>query len=286
MKSLKSLVMIILGNTLYALAVVLFISPNGLVMGGTTGMALFFQGATGVPIPVFVSLFNLVLFLLGLAVLGYRFALTTVFSSIYYPIALAVLERMFANVDKTGEQMLASVCGGLLIGAGIGLVIRAGASTGGMDIPPLVINRKWGVPVAYSMYAFDVLILLLQAVRTDRDSILYGIVLVLIYTVVLNKVLVMGTNRVQVKIISKEYEEINRVVQTLLDRGTTLLAMEGGHLREASYAVLTVLESRELPKLNGIIKKIDPNAFLVINQVTEVRGRGFTLEKRYMNEKE
>lgn len=282
MKQLKNIIMIVAGNTLYASAVVLFVAPGGLVTGGTTGMALFFQRLAGLPVPVFVGAFNALMFLTGLLILGKKFALTTAFSSVYYPVILVVLEKLFASVERTQDLMLATVCGGLLIGAGIGMVIRAGASTGGMDIPPLVLNKKLNIPVAYSLYAFDLMILLLQAVRAEWNHILYGIIMILIYTVVLDKVLVMGNSKLQIKIISKEYEKINHAVQTVLDRGTTLFEVEGGYLREESYAVLTVLGSRELPKLNEIVKSIDPKAFLIINQVTEVRGRGFTLEKHYV----
>lgn len=281
---LKTLFLIILGNSIYTFSVVMFVKPNGLVTGGTTGIALFLNRTIQFPVPVFVGIFNIVMFLLGLIVLGKKFAVTTVISTLYYPVALAVFDYLLKDAPKTNDLMLATVCGALLIGAGIGIVIRAGASTGGMDIPPLVLNKKWNIPVAYSLYAFDVVILLMQFVATDMDSVLYGIIMVLIYTIVLNKVLVMGNSKVQVKIISKKYEEINEAIQTQLDRGSTLFEIEGGYLRNESLAVFTVLEDRELPKLNALVKGIDPKAFMIVNQVTEVRGRGFTLEKKYVSE--
>ncbi len=85
----------------------------------------------------------------------------------------------------------------------------------------------------------------------------------------------------QVKVISKKYDQISQEIQRRMDRGTTLLASEGGHLRESSFAVLTVISGRQLPKLNELVLEIDPHAFMIINQVTEVRGRGFTLHKEY-----
>jgi len=284
MKQLKNILLIIVGNTLYTLAVVMFVQPTGLITGGTTGIALFVNRISGFPVPAFVAVFNIVMFLLGLWILGKRFALTTLFSTLYYPVALAVLDWLLGDMVITTDLMLSTVCAGLLIGAGIGMVIRAGASTGGMDIPPLVLKKKLNIPVAWSLYAFDVLILLLQTFRAELESVLYGIIMILIYSIVLDKVLVLGSGKIQVKIISKEYEKINQEVQSVLDRGSTLFEVEGGYLREESLAVLVVLENRELPKLNEIVKKIDPKAFLIINQVTEVRGRGFTLEKRYMTE--
>ncbi|MBQ7360423.1 MAG: YitT family protein [Lachnospiraceae bacterium] len=283
-QNLKTLFWVILGNSIYTFSVVMFIQPNGLVTGGTTGIALFLNRTIQFPVPVFVAIFNIAMFLLGLLVLGKKFAVTTVISTLYYPVALAVFDVLLKDVPRTSDLMLATICGALLIGAGIGIVIRAGASTGGMDIPPLVLNKKWNIPVAYSLYAFDVLILVTQFMATDMDAVLYGIVMVLIYTLVLNKVLVMGNSKVQVKIISKKYEEINQAIQTQLDRGSTLFDIEGGYLRNESLAVMTVLEDRELPKLNALVKSIDPKAFLIINQVTEVRGRGFTMEKKYVSE--
>lgn len=283
-RAVRKIGMIILGNTLYAFAVAFFITPNRLVTGGTTGIALFVNRFAGIPVSWFVGGFNIFMFAVGLAILGKGFALTTLFSTFYYPAVLAVMEKLLEGVEKTQDIILATLCGGLLIGAGIGIVIRAGASTGGMDIPPLVLKKKLNIPVAWSLYTFDILILLLQAVTASLDSVLYGIIMIVIYTLVLDKVLVIGSGKVQVKIISAEYERINHAVQEKIDRGTTLFEIEGGYLREESYAILAVLENRELPRLNEIVMSIDPKAFLIINQVTEVRGRGFTLEKRYMGE--
>lgn len=101
-----------------------------------------------------------------------------------------------------------------------------------MDIPPLILNKKFGIPVSVMLYVFDVLILLTQAIfAKDKEQIIYGILLVLIYTVILDKILLMGTNQTQVKIVTKKYEEINNMIVTELDRGSTLLHAETGYLR-------------------------------------------------------
>lgn len=177
--------------------------------------------------------------------------------------------------------MLCAIFAGLMIGFSLGIVIRAGASTGGMDIPPLVLRKRLGIPVSVSMYAFDFVILLTQLTFRDKEKILYGLIMVMIYTVVLDKVLMMGTRQMQVKIISERYEEISEMIQKKLDRGTTLLHIEGGHLKKPSKAVLSVVSARELSKLNSLVMELDENAFMIINQVGEVHGRGFTLTKKY-----
>lgn len=279
--NMKKILTVLTGNTIYALAVALFILPGGLITGGTTGLALVASHQFGIPVPVFVGVFNIVMFLTGVFVLGKSFAITTMISTFYYPFILGVLERVLGQGIVTGDRMLATVFAGLLIGAGIGMVIRAGASTGGMDIPPLVLNKKWNLSVSVTMSVFDCLILLSQMIFSNKEQILYGILLVLLYTTVLDKVLMIGRNQMQVKIVSDQYEGISQAIQGRMDRGTTLLASEGGHLREASYTVLTVVAGRELSRLNDLVMEMDPGAFMIINQVNEVRGRGFTLHKEY-----
>ncbi len=281
LSNVKNILWILAGNTAYAMAVTMFILPNGLITGGTTGLALFFYHQFGLPIQAFVTVFNVAMFLVGAWVLGKRFALTTIISTFYYPFILSVFQGIPALGQMTRDNLLAVIFAGLLIGGGIGVVIRAGASTGGMDIPPLVLNKKMGLSVSGTMNGMDTAILLLQMVFSDKEMVLYGILLVLTYTTVLNKVLLLGQARMQVKIVSAHYEEINQAIASELDRGVTLFRSRTGHLKRDGYVVMSVVNNRELAQLNHLIQKIDPQAFIVINQVNEVRGRGFTLKKEY-----
>ncbi len=278
---LKSIFWILAGNTVYALAVTMFILPNGLITGGTTGLALFFYHQFDVPIYGFVTVFNVLMFLLGAVGLGKKFALTTIVSTFYYPFILSIFQKIPALGQMTEDNLLAVIFAGLFIGAGIGVVIRAGASTGGMDIPPLLLNKKLGLSVSGTMNGMDTGILLLQMFFSDREKILYGILLVLIYTMVLNKVLLLGQARMQVKVVTEHYEEINQAIASQLDRGVTLFKSRTGHLKRDGYVVVSIVNNRELVQLNQLIQEIDPQAFIVINQVNEVRGRGFTLKKEY-----
>ena len=272
---------ILVGLTCYAIGTALFVLPSDMIAAGTTGLALLAQHYWGLPLSVFVAAFNVLMFLLGLAELGKEFALSTLIATFYYPFALDQAIRIVGDWVFTEDPMLCAIFAGLMIGFSLGIVIRAGASTGGMDIPPLVLRKRLGIPVSVSMYAFDFVILLTQLTFRDKEKILYGLIMVMIYTVVLDKVLMMGTRQMQVKIISERYEEISEMIQKKLDRGTTLLHIEGGHLKKPSKAVLSVVSARELSKLNSLVMELDENAFMIINQVGEVHGRGFTLTKKY-----
>ena len=218
--------MVLAGNTLYALGVTLFLLPSGLITGGTTGLGLVAEHFFHVPLSTFVAVFNILMFLVGLLVLGKVFALTTAISSFYYPAILAVFQSLFGEVRLTEDPLLATVLAGLMIGASIGVVIRAGASTGGMDIPPLVLQKKLRIPVSVSLYVFDCLILLLQALFSNVEQVLYGLVMVL------NKTLLLGAGQMQLKVVSKKYGEISQAIQRQVDRGTTLFQSMGGFEQE------------------------------------------------------
>ena len=282
--NLKNLCMILLGNTVYALAIVMFILPNDMITGGTTGLGIAIHHYFGLPIHTFVLILNTLMFLLGAAVLGMKFALTTLVSTFYYPVILGVFEQIPALQNVTDDKMLSTICGGLMIGMGIGIVIRCGASTGGMDIPPLVLNKKFGLPVSVMLYVFDFIILISQMLFTNKEEIVYGILLVLIYTVILDKVLLMGSTRTKVEIMTEKYEELNRLIQERLDRGTTLVYTQTGYLRNDQPMILTVVSNRELMRLNQLVQEIDPHAFMIIGNVNEVRGRGFSQQKVYKKE--
>ncbi len=281
-KTIFNIVAILIGNAIYALAVVLFIVPNNLITGGTTGLSLLLYNQFGIPMSGFIFIFNGVMFLVGLFVLGKKFALSTLISTFFYPTAFAFFEKTIGYGGMTSDNLLAVLCAGIMIGVAIGIVIKCGASTGGMDIPPLVINKKVGIPVSVSMYFFDFLILLSQMLFTNKEMVLYGILLVMTYTLVLDNVLVMGKSQTQVKIVSKEYEKINTMISTEIDRGTTLLQAETGYMKNEYPVVLTVISNRELPSLNSKVLEIDPNAFMIVSKVNEVHGKGFTFKKEYI----
>ncbi|MGB5822563.1 MAG: YitT family protein [Proteocatella sp.] len=277
--NLKNIMFILLGNTIYAMAVVMFILPNNLITGGTTGLALLFFNQFGLPINLFVSFFNIAMFGLGALVLGRKFILTTMISTFYYPFILTILQKIPQLQDITSDYMLSAIYAGIMIGFAIGIVIKAGASTGGMDIPPLVLNRKFGLPVSLTMYIFDFTILMSQMLFANKEQVLYGILLVFIYTTVLDKVLMFGESKTQVKIISKKYNEINNLILEELDRGSTLIHGETGYCHDESMVILSVISNRELSKLNQIVLSTDPDAFMIVNRISEVSGRGFSLDK-------
>ena len=282
MKRFVTIGSVFLGNTISALGIGGFLIPAGMMMGGATGIGLAVNHYTGLPVSAALAVLNVVLFVVGAAVLGKAFALMTIIRTFDSPFILAMVQQLIPE-PLTQDIMLATIIGGLLVGLGMGMVLRVGASTGGMDIPPLLLKKKAGIPVGVSMYAFDFAILAVQATFAGLERMLYSVILIIIYTVVIDKIMTLGTSQIQAKIISERYEEINRAIQQRLDRGTTLIAMKGGYLGRESYEIMIVLGTRELPRLSELVTEYDPKAFMVVNKVSEVRGRGFTLGKRFLD---
>ena len=278
---LRNSAAIVCGNALYSLSVAAFLEPAGLITGGATGIALAVGRLTGLSVSGFLLFFNLAMLAWGWLVLGRAFAFNTLASSILSPIFLALWERLLAGRGLTDDIVLCTIFSGLGIGAALAIVIRAGASTGGMDIPPLVLQKWFHWPVSATMMVFDVAIVLGQIPFSPLPQVLYGIVMILTHTIVMDKMLMMGESRTEVKLISERSEELCEAILSQLDRGVTILNGAGGYTHEPAAVLLSVVSNRELPKLERLVHEIDPACFLIVSRVTEVSGRGFSLDKKY-----
>ena len=177
---LKSLPAVVLGNILMAAGIVLFVLPAGLITGGTTGLGIITQHLTGIPLAGFTAIFNIVMFLLGLVFLGRTFAATTLVSTFVYPVILGAMQRIVGDYVLCDDLLMCVLFGGLFVGISIAIVVKAGSSTGGMDIPPLLLQKFLGIPVSKSLYVFDFLIVVGQALIVAPEMLLYGTLLVLV----------------------------------------------------------------------------------------------------------
>lgn len=274
---------LLFANILYAAAVVYLIEPSGIITGGATGIALFLNHCNGWSVSGVLLAINIVMFFTGWIFLGGKFARGTAVSSLLIPIAIEFFTRVSGGFVLTKDLFLCTVLGGLAIGVSLGLVMRAGYSTGGMDIPPLMLHRYLRLPVSVGMWGLDVAILLLQAFLAGRDEILYGIVMVIVYSFVIDRVMLIGTNRMQVQVISAHANAIRDAILSNVDRGVTMLHACTGYLEKETDIVMTILSARELRRVEQMIHRIDPQAFLIVVRAGTVTGRGFSTEKEYLS---
>jgi len=290
-KFIKYWLIVIAGNAIASAAAAFFIEPNNLVMGGTTGIGIFIKhlleraGKTGldwvVSLTVYVA--NIALFILGACLLGKKFAVATAAGTILYPSFLSLFtlidSKLHSPMVMEGD-ILPVIFGALLFGIGLGMVIRVGASTGGTDIPPLIFHKYFGIPVSVGMWGIDLSIVVLQAAAgSGVKDILYGILITLVSSFLVDQVALIGSKRAQVQIISRKHEEIRKMLLNKLNKGVTMLYGKTGFLRDDCYVIMTVVSNRDVVKLKNEVEKIDPEAFFMVNVISEVRGRGFSSDR-------
>ena len=278
--------LVVAGNLIYTLSVKLFLLPADPMSCGTTGLGLLVNRLTGIPLTTFIFVFNMAMLAVGWWVMGKKFALNTIFSSVFYPVMLEILDRTLGTVQITDNLLLNTLFAGMGMGLGLGIVIRGGASTGGMDIPPLVLRKFFRIPVSVSLWVFDFLILTTQLTYHPLEDLLYGILLLMAISAMLNKVLLLGTSRTEVKIISSKAEKIRDAILSKVDRGVTMLHGEGGYLHLDTEVLLSVVSNHELIKIERLARDIDPDCFMIASRVMEVWGRGFSRSKQYEEKRE
>lgn len=272
---------IILGNVFVAFAVSTLVLENQLISGGVTGLGIVTNHYTGINISLIVGIINVLLFLLGLFFIGKKFALSTLISTFAFPVLLEFFNTNAIFHNYCQDTLLAVVLAGCLVGIGVGLMIRSDASSGGMDIIAIILNRKLGIPVFIMVNVFDFIILCMQATFSNPTKILYSIVLVFVTSFMLNKTLTKGSKMVQLVVISDCHEMIKKMIIEEADAGVTSLYSQKGFNETDTKTLLTIIPPIKLTKIKEQIKLIDPVAFMVVATVDEVSGRGYTLERHH-----
>lgn len=274
-RKLAKIAAIIFGNLLVALAVTAFIVPHGLVLGGSTGIALVVTHLVSLQLSLVVLIANVALFVLGAACLGRAFAASTILSTFAYPLAMAILETLPLD-GFVEDPMLAALCGGALMGAGAGLILRAGGSSGGTDIIALIAQKYLHANVSALLWAIDACVIACQLPFSDSEQTLLGILALTLLTIVMNRIMVMGRSQVQLLIFSSEHQTIREKILSEQDAGVTMIPIEQGYTRRESQAILSVVPRRKLWAIREMITTVDPAAFWVISEVNEVRERSLS----------
>ena len=273
---IQRVLMITAGTMLIAAAVEMFILPYNILSGGVAGLAVALSPFLHVNKTLIADFLVISMLLLGGAVLGKRFFLDTCLSSLLYPLFTWMFLTYLPPVVV--EPLLASFYGGLIGGVGVGTVMRAGASTGGMDIPPLIINKLTGLKLSALVAVTDALTVLLGFAAYGFSEVLLGLISVMSSSWAISKILSYGEGAVSksVQIISSEWEEIYRKIDERLERGATVLEGVGAYKKEKRTVLLCVVPEREYASLLKIIDETDPKAFVITTDATDMHGEGFT----------
>ena len=277
-ENIIEVLIVIAGNFVIAAGVSFFVLPLNILSGGVAGIAVALQPLFHLEPRIVINGLTILLYIVGAFLLGKKFALKTIASTIVYPLFITLLSGV--NIHITNNMLLASIYGGVCIGVGIGMVYRVGGSTGGMDIPPLIINKYTKIALPTLVMCIDGATVLLGALTYGIEASLIGLVSVWVCGQVIDKVITLGAREAKnVMIISEKHEELMQEIYQHINRGATILHAQGGYTRENKPVIMMVLVKKQYIELNRIIAAIDPEAFVIVSDVNEVQGEGFTYQE-------
>ena len=276
LRKTKWIILTLLGSAVFALGFALFLEPNEINTGGISGLAMVMVELTGVgTVGLFSILMNIPLFLIGGLKIGKRFF----FGSLIGMLVSSALIDAFAMIPfVTQEPLVGGLYGGVLCGAGIGIVFTAGTSTGGSDILVRLLKRRYrNVPIGGISMAFDaVVVLLTGVVFRDITKVLYSGIVVFVAGQVMDAVVYRFDYSRVALIVSVHHAQIAQAIGEKLDRGATYLHGEGSYTHNNTEVILTVVKKRQLAELKELVMEIDSNAFVIVQEAHQVLGDGFS----------
>lgn len=279
---LEQYIMITLGIILMVSGFYFFLIPAEIVAGGVTGLGLVLNEAFGFSISIIVLIFNMLLLVLGLVVLGKKIFFRSIYGSLLFPAVLYLFETFVPLFDLQGDLFISVIFGGVLLGIGFGIVLKYGGTSGGTDIPVKILNKKFKVPVSFSIYMIDGIIVALGIiVFYQTNGILGGLyALISIYLSgrVADIVIVGSNSKKAMQIITDHPEEIKNAIYKAIIRGVTEVSIKGGYTKDKKTMLVTVITRQEYYIIRNIIAGIDEHAFVYVTPATEIHGDFFERE--------
>ena len=274
MQKIKEYLLTTIGIALTAIALEYFFFPGDIAAGGVSGIGLVINKLLGLDTSVVVLVLNIFLFILAFLVLGKSFGAKSIYATIMLSVFMWIIEKFFTPGVLTENMFLASFFGSIILGMGAAIVFHQGASTGGTSIIAAIISKFTPIGIGISVLLTDSLVCIFAITVFGVDKGLFGFFSVILIGLVK---FIDGFNRCkQVFIItSKEKDIVNHIIKKI-DRGCTVLNGNGGYTGSDIKVIYTVLSSNEFIALKKDVKEIDPDAFVTVNESTEVLGKGFT----------
>jgi uncharacterized membrane-anchored protein YitT (DUF2179 family) len=276
MEKLKNAILILTGCAVTGLAYALFLIPHHFVPGGVSGIAMIINYFAGLPVGALIMVLNIPIFLLGLKTMGKKYVLNSLAGMVVSSVFIDLFHEVLRIPSATDNPVLASIYGGVMLGVGLGIVFRGRASTGGSDIIGMVLSKYTGMSLGYGIMVTDFLVISASGVALrSLEAPLYGYLVLFLSTKVIDMILEGWNYSKLVIITSTRTEEIADYILRGLDRSGTALRSRSLYLNREGEIILTVIHRKQLSDLRTFIKKIDPEAFVIINDTYDVLGKGF-----------
>ncbi len=266
---IKKYFFLFVGASLASIGLEIFLVPNQIIDGGVTGISIMASFLSKVPLGIFIFVLNLPFLFVGYKQIGKTFVISTLFSITMLSIGVSILHPV---PGLTQDTLLATVFGGILLGIGVGLVVRYGGSLDGTEIVAIVISKRTSFSVGEIVMFFNIFILSSAGLIFGWDRAMYSLIAYFIAYKVID-ITIEGLDESKgVFIISDKQDEIAEILMARLGRGVTCLEGKGGYSGEAKGVLYAVVTRLEVAKLKGIIEEVDENAFVTINDVHDVMG--------------
>lgn len=262
----------------FGLSVNVFTAPNHIAPGGVTGFATLMNYIFGIPIGFMSFLINVPLLLMGVKILGKEFFVKTFKSVVIINFSVDVIVPFLVQgYVYTGEKMMAGLMGGVLMGACIGLVLQRGSTTGGLDIVGRMVKKKMPqFSIGKIMFAGDFTILAVSMlVYKNIESGLNGLICIFVSSKIVDYLLYGMEKGMMLYVVSDKAEEIATAIMSNIVRGATLLNAEGAYSHDPKKVVLCAIRDHQYPGVKRLVKQIDPNAFMMVNDTHDILGAGF-----------
>jgi uncharacterized membrane-anchored protein YitT (DUF2179 family) len=266
---LWNLGLISVGSCVCAVALNGILIPNGFVSGGVAGLSLIVHHVMpDLPVSILYLIFNIPLFALGWKYVGRRFFLYSVVGTLIFSSAVQWIYIPIPVSDK----FLCAILAGIINGVGTGIILRSAGSSGGTDILSVMVLTRFAVRMGNTVIAFNTAVLIITAFLFSLESALYTLIFIYVTAHFLDLVVTGLSQRKSVMIISKSQDDIVKSILKKLNRGVTVIEGRGGYSGELNDIIYTVINFRELARLKRLITRIDPDAFVVVSDTTEVIG--------------
>ena len=273
---LTDILYVIIGSVFWAVGMNMFHIPNDIAPGGFSGIATVLYSFFGLPVGTMIAVMNVVPFLISIKKYGKEFVIKTFLTIIITSVVIDVSAPLLPHF--TSDLLLASIAGAALTGVGLGLIYTRDITTGGTSLLARLINDKFpSVSYAQMILILDAIVVVIAAVAyRDWKSALYAAVAIVVTEIIIDLILAGIHNGKLVYIISKENETISQKIMTDMDRGMTALKGRGCYTNTDKEVLMVVVRKFELPKVKKIVREIDKDAFVIIGDVAEIHGEGFT----------
>lgn len=265
---------VIIGMTIACIGINGFLRPAHLLSGGVPGASAAINYLTDINIGFLTFLINIPIFILGFIYLEKQFCIYSLINMIIFSVLLGLTQNI-GQFIPIKDILLQSVYGGILSGIGTGLVFKTKSSQGGTDIIAAILKFKKNIPMKDTFFSINVLIVSIGGVLFGMDLALYTLIGMFLNAYAMNFVKDAMNYQKSVMVISKESESIAIDIMNILHRGVTFLDAEGAYTHEKKKLIYCIVSSNEIPKIKEIALKYDKKSFISVNDVTEVKGRGF-----------